>query len=538
LVTNNHTRLVWLALVTFVLLAVVHTWPLSEAPAHWSRIEGDGGMNTWALGWVAHALITHPASLFDGNIFFPQPNTVAYSEAMLVQALFAVPVLAAGGSAVLAYNVAVIAGFALSGWAFCLLVARWTGSWGAGYVAGSLAAFNAYTLVSITHLQFLHTGFIALMLFAIDRLISAPRVRDAGWLGLGFALQAMASLYLMVFSVFLLLFVLLARAAEWIKRPAALIKPLAAAGAVALLLLVPYLVPYWQVRQTMQFSRSVDEAESASWTNYAATGARLHYERWSRAVSGPATSFMFPGFAALALVAVAIADDKQRRDRRVRMCVAAAIGCVAVSFAPSWPFYPALYAVNPLLQSVRAVHRIGQVALLLIAIAAGFGVAALGRRWGHSRAWPALVIALLIVVNGEALRAPMGFEWFEGIPPIYDVLAREPGAAIIELPFPMPQQWFLNARYMVNSTRHWRPMLNGYSSYRPPSYYESYDIARAFPSDAALIALHERGITNVVIHQAAFEATRGAALFRELDSMAALQFVAAGDGIAIYRLRR
>ena len=65
---------------------------------------------------------------------------------MLVQGVFALPVMALGGSAVLAYNLSLLAGFALTGWAFCLLAHRWTGRWSAGYVAGSLAAFNALGL--------------------------------------------------------------------------------------------------------------------------------------------------------------------------------------------------------------------------------------------------------------------------------------------------------------------------------------------------------------------------------------------------------
>jgi hypothetical protein len=527
-----------LSLAAFTLLAIMQTWPLAEAPAHWSRVDGDGGMNTWAVNWVAHALWTDPARLFHGNIFYPHPLTVAYSEAMLVQALFALPVVAMGGSAVLAYNVAVIAGFALTGWAFCLLLRSWTGSWAAGYVAGSLAAFNSHTLVSLPHLQFLHAGFIAVMLFALDRLIRAPRLRDAVWLAVGFALQAMASLYLMVFSVFMILFALLARSAEWFRRSVPLVTQLVVAGVIAVTLLSPYLWPYWQVQQTMEFSRSADEAESASWANYLATGARVHFEGWSREVAGPATSYMFPGVAAIALVIVAFSDRERWRDPRVRMCAAAAAGSVLVSFAPAMPFYPALHAVVPLFQGVRAVHRIGQVALLMIAVLAGFGVAALWSRWRGSRAWPAAAVAMVMVVNGEATRAPMGFVWFDGVPAIYDTIAREPGAVIVELPFPMGQQWFLNSRYMVNSTRHWRPMLNGYSSYRPPSYYESYDVMRAFPSDASLIALHELSVTHVVLHQRAFNNGAADDRYNPFAAVPSLQLIARDDDILIYRIGR
>src|SRR5215470_16919755 len=128
--------------------------------------DGDPLLNAWALAWVAHQLPRNPAHLFDANIFYPERRTLAYSEAMIVQGVLAAPVIAAGGSPVLAFNLVLLAGFALTGWAFCLLVQRWTGSWAAGYTSGSLAAFNSHVLVRLTHMQTLHLEFVALMLFA------------------------------------------------------------------------------------------------------------------------------------------------------------------------------------------------------------------------------------------------------------------------------------------------------------------------------------------------------------------------------------
>jgi len=60
-----------------VLLALAHTWPLVTAPATLSRTDSaDGLLNQWILGWVAHALVTQPLSLFHANIFFPEPRTL------------------------------------------------------------------------------------------------------------------------------------------------------------------------------------------------------------------------------------------------------------------------------------------------------------------------------------------------------------------------------------------------------------------------------------------------------------------------------
>ena len=103
------------------------------------------------------------------------------------QAALAAPVLWVGGSAVLAANVAILAGFILSGWITALVVRRWTDDWAAGLVAGSLMAFNAHTMVRIAHVQALHTYYLPLALAALDQtagpraMARRRRVRAAGW---------------------------------------------------------------------------------------------------------------------------------------------------------------------------------------------------------------------------------------------------------------------------------------------------------------------------------------------------------------------
>jgi hypothetical protein len=219
------------------------------------------------------------------------------------------------------------------------------------------------------------------------------------------------------------------------------------------------------------------------------------------------------------------------------MCAGIAVGCGAVSVAPLLPFYRYLHAAIPLFQAVRVLAHLGQVVLLMIAVLAGYGVASLQHAWKHARSWPVVAVSLLVLVNGEALRAPMGYVWFDDVPAIYDVLATEPGAVVAEVPFPMPQQWFLNGQYMVNSTRHWRPILNGYSGFRPESYYTSYEAMRGFPSEPSLMTLRQRGVTHFVVHQRAFEEGLGAARFQELALVPSLQLVAHEGDIVIYRLR-
>jgi hypothetical protein len=219
------------------------------------------------------------------------------------------------------------------------------------------------------------------------------------------------------------------------------------------------------------------------------------------------------------------------------MCLTVAAGCVGVTILPYLPFYPSLHRAIPLLRVVRVPAHIGQIVLLMVAVVAGYGVAVLERRSHGRRWWPAAAVALCALVNLEALRAPLWYAPFSEIPPIYGMLANEAGAVVIELPFYEPTHSFGGALYMLNSTRHWRPILNGYSGYSPRSYVETYTIVQGFPDDASLLALHTRGVTHVIVHEDDFSDMFGRDRFKAIAAVASLQPVAESGDIHIYRLR-
>ena len=73
------------ALALFVLLAVVHTWPLASAPGRLGRNgQADTQLNAWTLAWVAHQIVRDPVHLFDANIFYPERHALAFSEHLFV----------------------------------------------------------------------------------------------------------------------------------------------------------------------------------------------------------------------------------------------------------------------------------------------------------------------------------------------------------------------------------------------------------------------------------------------------------------------
>ena len=65
----------------YAALTVVMAWPLSAHPGSTVLPLGaDTNLFLWTIGWDLHAIVHQPLSIFDANIFYPLPHTLAYSE--------------------------------------------------------------------------------------------------------------------------------------------------------------------------------------------------------------------------------------------------------------------------------------------------------------------------------------------------------------------------------------------------------------------------------------------------------------------------
>ena len=491
-------------LVLFVSLAILHTWPLASDLSGLSRLDNDdAGLNVFVISWVAHIVPRNPLALFEAPIFFPERHTLAYSEHMLVPSMMGAPLMWAGVSPVTVYNLLVLAGFALSGWAMALVVTRWTGSTLGGVIAGMLYAFNAHLLTRLVHLQALHLEFFPLALLALDRLIEGSGSRRAAMLlASAFVLQALCSNYTLVFMSVALAIGAAVRVDEWLwpPRPRTIVA-LSAAALVSIALLIPFLWPYFIVSREQGLNRSLDEVAlySATWADYLATGGRFHYALWSHRWFEGRTA-LFPGITATLLAVAAIAFPEVRRDRRVWMIGAAGLSGLALSFGPALPGYAWIHEHVPLFTGLRGAARWGLLPLMAIAIIAGHTTAALQRRWSGTTYWPAATLILLAIPTLEAIRTPMGFTGVPVIRAIYDELRRAEGAVLAEIPLYGGPSVSENARYMLAATRHFRPLVNGYSGFESAASRDRAARWRAFPSAAVLDEMRTVGVTHVMVH--------------------------------------
>jgi hypothetical protein len=533
-------------------LAIAHTWPLATAPGTLCRNDnGDAQLNEWILAWIAHQLPRAPAHLFDANIFYPARNTLAFSEPLIVPGIMGAPLHWLGASPVLVYNVVLILGFTLTAWATFTLVYEWTRDRSAALLAASVFAFNTHTLTRLTHVQGIHAWGLPLALLSTDRLIVSGRLRDAVWLAVWMTAMAYTSGYLAVFGVVMIGVSLLARVRSWLPRAGTVCARFGVAAALTVVATLPLFLHYRRAAIEEGMVRFLESVSlySVGPRAYLASAGRVHLNTWSGEFFKTSIDYFFPGFVALILTGVAIAyaarpirasDDQALARDRALMLVAIAVTGFVLSLGTNTPVYSWLFHVFPPLQGLRAASRFGNLFLLAVALLAGLGLSLLRQR-GHWFRSSLAGVALVVAVNAESLRAPLHYTRFAGIPNIYANLADEPGRVVlVEIPFYPIRVVFENATYVLNSTAHWRPIMNGYSGYTPDRYRLYADAFAPFPSPGAIEAMKQAGATHVMVHPERLWMDRAAAddFMAQLATNPDLERISIGQqGVTLYRLR-
>jgi hypothetical protein len=151
---------------------------------------------------------------------------------------------------------------------------------------------------------------------------------------------------------------------------------------------------------------------------------------------------------------------------------------------------------------LRAPARLGIVVTFGLAVAAGYGVAYLHRRY---RWMPAILVLLITAELG--VRTP---EWgwpswpLRTTPPVspaYLKLAELPRAPVVVYPFPYVSPDFHNhTRAMYWSAYHWQPLVNGYSDVIPADFREIALPINGFPDRPSFEIMRERGVRYVFWH--------------------------------------
>ena len=563
------------ALVGYVALAVVMTWPLcAHIGTQLPYDLGDPLLNCWILAWQIRQftrLLQGDAGVlgewWHGNIFSPAPYTLGLSEALVVPALMGWPVLALTGNVLLMYNLLFLGSMALSGLFMYLFVRELTDHPAAAWIAGLLFAFAPFRFYHGSHLQVQFACWMPLLLLQLERLARHGRSRHAVGAGLALgALNLSNGYYMFFFAPWAAAYGLFSLWRHGVLRAADRWRGLVVTAVIGTALTLPAMKPYLALRGRGGTSRTLEWVEQYSATVSSWVTATPWLRLWSwLAGSARPESYLFPGGMPIALVVAAIAMWRTAHvDRRLlAFALASAIAGVWWSFGPTvrlaGSVVPSLYLpffrFVPGFDTLRAPSRVAIIVALWTAVIGGLVVAAAWRRrWGSSPARPgqALATALLSTIvlvdatvvpmpMNEVLHAPHYRQQSPEIAPdptvtpVARMLARLPAEAIlVELPFgALP----LEIRYMYTSIGHWRRLVNGYSGGFPPDYVRWKRAFEGLPDggDEAEVALRECGATHVVLHGEAFGEYRMGKLEGWLRGLGARP-VGRADDTVVYKL--
>jgi hypothetical protein len=159
------------------------------------------------------------------------------------------------------------------------------------------------------------------------------------------------------------------------------------------------------------------------------------------------------------------------------------------------------------------------VTLALVVLATGLVARLLADR---PHAWRVLAV-MAAIAFGELATMPLaGFRRAAPLPPVYSMLASLPHGVVVEFPYWYERSDFpRHAAYMLNSTAHWKPLVNGYSDHIPADFRKTVLPLSSFPSRESFGILARADARYVVFHLDMYNTRLRERLFERLKTYSA-----------------
>ena len=544
------------------LLSVMMNWPLilnlgTDIP----RDIGDPLVQSWQIAWGGHALGHQPLDFFQANHFWPLPDTLAFSDALIG---YAPAGLIGDGpkAAVARYDLMFMFAYALV-FVGAYLLARELGLGpGGAAVAGAACAFAPYRLEQDGHMQVISSGGVPLSL-ALG--VRGYRLAQPGWVVAAFCVAAwQLSLGFSVGLPFAHLLGILALIAViyWLRagRPplerrlvVATVVGLAIFGGVTAVISRPYVRVADAHPQAHRSPEVVEEFSGPAKVFIVAPRENSIWgdrtEKYRVNLQNPQEKTLFPGLVILVLAGIGLGSPVFPRGLRIGLGVGVlVVSVLALGFQVEdglrWP-YRVVYEVNPLWEAIRVPGRLLVFSSLGLALLAGAGAHAVGRALARrvdaaeltprAAAAPTVLAALLaaaIVIEGRGL--PFDPYDDQDQPPVPYAPARVADVPTPQLHLPA-ERAVDNRRYVLWSTDGFPAMVNGRSSLIPAYTDALLKDVHSFPDRRSVAQLKAFGIRSVIFYTRRLSGTpwEGAAD----RSVAGLGLIRRErDGVVIYEI--
>ncbi len=416
----------------YLTAAVSVTYPLitdlkNQIPAD----PGDPLLNVWTLWWDLKSITEfNIAEYFDANVMFPYKNTLAFSEHLTGESILGLPFYLINQNPVFIYNILYLLSFVVAGIGMFILAYHLTQSLTASFFAGLIYAFIPHRIGQAGHIQTLWSGFFPICILYLYRLIDEARIRHIILLSFFVILQSLMNMY---FAVYLAIILPLTAVPYIIHQKKTtdvrLIISLIITALLSLLILLPFFLPYIELREYFGLTReiktisSLPEIKNLSGIN---RFSFLYKEYFTKLDINEGSFFL--GISVAAAATFGIIFSKVREIYRLTLILIIIFSFLIIS-GPNptivikdtvfnYGFlYRFLYDYFPAFDGTRVPMRFYIFTVLAVSIFAGSGIALTERiKTGAIR-----VIIFLLVLSAISL------EYYARIPAIkFDIFTSPP----------------------------------------------------------------------------------------------------------------
>ena len=535
-----------------IALAVVMSWPLVvHLGSDIGKDLGDPLLQAWQVSWIGHALLERPLDFWQANTFWPNADTLAFSDALVGYAPAGLVAQESPHTALIVYNLLFVAAYGLA-FLGAYLLGRELGLGRLGaIVAGVAFAYAPWKLSQNGHLHVLSSGGIPLALFLLLRGYRRTRSRLvlAGWLvaawqmTLGFTLGLQFAYLLAGLGVL----AIVGLAVRAIQLPDRRILVATSLGVVVFVAAAAFMArPYLQVidehpeaRRTPAYVetfspelRSFLAAPAQSWL----WGDASHRAR--APLPAPDEMSLFPGLAISLLALLGCLGSVFTRRLRVGLtsgvvaCAALSLGVRDASGLDRYVTpYRFLFDFAPGWDGVRTPGQINTLTSLGLALLAGAGLCVLLRYLQTRTQAPGVAAVVGVALVGVIL--------VEGLGPLAHPKVPTPPVAVRVAEAPqlhLPAGFHDDLVYSYWSTAGYPATVNGAGGFDPDAYDQLRKNIKDFPDAQSVAALRELGVVSVLLHPERADGTLWAGAAAKPISGLALTRESV-DGVILFRLR-
>jgi len=513
----------------------------------------DGRLVAALLSWDIHKILTDPFHIFQANFFYPNKNTLVYTEHFIGTSLLGLPVwLITGGNPAATFNFVMIFGYISNAYFTFLLIRELIHKNSIAFLGAFINGYCSYRLFSVAHLQDVIIFYIPLCLLFFYKYLDNKKIKYLAGIGFCLFFQSLSSWYHMIFIFLMLsLFVVFYYQVDKRINNKDFIR-IISVYVIIFILIVPFAIPYLKHNAEVNAAYSMSDVIPSDFGGYFIpspfTAANYFFRnylgifktKWDE-------NFNFIGYTVLLLASLGFMEISQDEYNKTRFrlnqqrFVFLFVGIIffILSLGPFFfindqqthvklPYY-FIFRFLPPIRFLRTISRYGTVVFLMMSILASYGFSTYLTNIKDAlyRNILFLFSFLLIMIEYTPILRFERFSDMEKTPEVYNKIKSDSTIkALVELPIDVGP--FTTTKYLYYAGIHFKPIMNGYSGYEPPSY-AGYRTLLKYPiNEMTASFLSKLGITDILCNPE----------YKEPVDTNLLRLTIDKDGYRLYKIRR